>query len=205
MERGLERARKSQPTLEEFGVHNREPEKSTHPSKDLVQRVTGVLLAASRQLPLDLLGAAEFEAFVDCFGGTVDKSKTEYVKLLPGVWANFLSVHKATVAELDRDRRREPNYAFEWWWSVENGSVVDLRKRRLSLASLFLDPARAFLLIQASFASAERLFGDGGYQEGTCRQGTGSSVTEMLLMVRSYVVAHLNRPSRQAGFISNRA
>ncbi len=30
-------------------------------------------------------------------------------------------------------------------------------------------------------------------------------MTEMLLMVRSYVVAHLNSPSRQTGFISNRA
>ncbi len=30
-------------------------------------------------------------------------------------------------------------------------------------------------------------------------------MTEMLLMVRSYAVAHLNSPSRQAGFISNRA
>ncbi len=57
----------------------------------------------------------------------------------------------------------------------------------------------------ARSASAERLFGDAGYQEGTRRQGTGSPVTEMLLMVRSYVVAHLNSPLRQAGFISNRA
>ncbi len=119
--------------------------------------------------------------------------------------ANFMSVHKNMVAELKRDGRREPNYALDWWRSVENSSVVDLRKRRLSLAPLFLDAARAFLSIQASSASAERLFGDAGYQEGTRRQGTGSPVTEMLLMVRSYVVAHLNSPSRQTGFISNRA
>ncbi len=33
----------------------------------------------------------------------------------------------------------------------------------------------------------------------------GSLVTEMLLVVRSYVVAHPNCHSRQAGFISNRA
>ncbi len=67
------------------------------------------------------------------------------------------------------------------------------------------DAARAFLLVQASSTSAERLFQDAGYQEGTCRQGTGSPVTEMLLMVRSYVVADLNSPSRRTGFMTNRA
>ncbi len=58
---------------------------------------------------------------------------------------------------------------------------------------------------QASSASAERLFGDARYQEGTRRQVTGSPVTEVLLVVRSYVVAHLKSPSRQTGFVSNRA
>ncbi len=42
----------------------------------------------------------------------------------------------------------------------------------------------------------------GGY---VGRKERDSPVTEMLLMVRSYVVAHLNSPSRQTGFISNRA
>ncbi len=78
-----------------------------------------------------------------------------------------MSVHRNMVAELKRDGRREPNYALDWWRSVENNSVVDLRKRQLSLAPLFLDAARAFLSIRASSASAERLFGDAGYQEGT--------------------------------------
>ncbi len=49
---------------------------------------------------LHLLGAAEFEAFVDCCGGTVDKSKTEYVKLLPGVYsivARFMAAETGSV------------------------------------------------------------------------------------------------------------
>ncbi len=89
--------------------------------------------------------------------------------------ANFMSVLKNMVAELKRDGRREPNYALDWWRSVENSSVVDLRERRLSLAPLFLDAARAFLSIQASSASAERLFGDAGYQEGTRSARNGLS------------------------------
>ncbi len=51
--------------------------------------------------------------------------------------ANFMSVHEQMVADLKRDGRREPNYALDWWRSVENSSVVDLCKRRLSLAPLF--------------------------------------------------------------------
>ncbi len=65
--------------------------------------------------------------------------------------------------------------------------------------------ARAFLSIQAASASAERLFGDAGYQEGTRRQATGSSVTEMLLMVRSYVVTQIKSALKQARFIRSRA
>ncbi len=57
------------------------------------------------------------------------------------------------------DLEREENYALDWWRSVENSSVVDLCKKRLSLAPLFIDAARAFLLTQASSASAERLLG----------------------------------------------
>ncbi len=67
------------------------------------------------------------------------------------------------------------------------------------------DAARAFRSIKASSASAEGLFEDAGYQEGTRRQGTGSPVTDMLLMECSYVFAHLNSPSRQTSFIRNRA
>ncbi len=45
-----------------------------------------MLLMVSRQLPLEIFGSAEFEAFVDCAGGTIDKSKTEYLKLFPHVY-----------------------------------------------------------------------------------------------------------------------
>ncbi len=51
--------------------------------------------------------------------------------------ANFMSVHKNMVAELKRDGRREPNYALDWWRSVENSSVVDLRKKTAVARSVF--------------------------------------------------------------------
>lgn len=51
-------------------------------SKYLRRRVTGALFAASRQMTLDILGCAGLEEFVDSAGGTMVKSKMEYVKLL---------------------------------------------------------------------------------------------------------------------------
>ncbi len=65
--------------------------------------------------------------------------------------------------------------------------------------------ARPFLSIQASSASTERQFGDAGYQKGTRRQATGSSVAEMLLMVRSCVFTQIKSPPKQDRFISSRA
>lgn len=65
-----------------------------------MRRVAGVFLAASLQIPLELLGAAEMEAFIDCCGCSVDKSKTEYLKLLPKVYnavSKMAAVETSTV------------------------------------------------------------------------------------------------------------
>ncbi len=100
MERAMARGRRNQPTLGAFAVQSRALGKSTSPSKALVRRVAGILLVASRQLPLDLLSAPEFEEFVDCCGGTIDKSKTEYIKLLSNVYsivARFSALETGTV------------------------------------------------------------------------------------------------------------
>ncbi len=86
MERAIARAHGNQPTLGAFSVQSRALGKSASPSEDLVRRVAGILLVGFRQLPLGLLSAPEFESFVDCCSGTLDKSKTEYVKLLSSVY-----------------------------------------------------------------------------------------------------------------------
>lgn len=50
-------------------------------SQDLRRRVSGVLLAASKQIPLDLFSSPEFEAFISCTGGTSEKSKYGSIKI----------------------------------------------------------------------------------------------------------------------------
>ncbi len=73
MERALERASRNQPTLPElFGVQNREPGRSTYPSRDVVRRVAGVVLAAQAVKELA-------EAIVTELEGWNDSSTFEYV------------------------------------------------------------------------------------------------------------------------------
>ncbi len=57
------------------GVHRTKVAHWASPSKDLVQRVAGILLVGSRQLPLDVLSAPKFEAFVDFCCGTLNKKQ----------------------------------------------------------------------------------------------------------------------------------
>ncbi len=95
----MARAHRNQPTLGAFAVQSHALGKSTSPSEDLVRRVAGIILVVSRQLQLDLLDAPEFEAFVDCFGGILDKSKTDYIKLLSSVYpivARFSALETGT-------------------------------------------------------------------------------------------------------------
>lgn len=55
---------------------------SLPPSKVVVHRVFGLIFAAERQLQLEVVVSGEMEAFVDCCGGSLDKSKTEYIIFL---------------------------------------------------------------------------------------------------------------------------
>lgn len=48
-----------------------------------MKRITGVLFAASKQVPLELFSSAEFEDFLSTTGGVSDESKTEYLRFLP--------------------------------------------------------------------------------------------------------------------------
>ncbi len=78
-------------------------------------------------------------------------------------------------------------------------------KRKFYLALLFLNVARAYLSVQPSSASAEPLFGDVDYQEGFRRQRGESPVTEMLLLIRSFVHSRIDKAPKQQGFLSSRA
>ena len=73
------------------------------------------------------------------------------------------------------------------------------------MAPMFIDLARAFLSIQASSAAAERLFGDAGYNEGFRRQNNGDTVTEMLLVIRSFLMSHIENARSQTSFLSARS
>lgn len=54
--------------------------------KDITRRVTGVLLAESRKMLLEVFECLDLEEFIHCSFGTVDKSKKEQVNLLSAVY-----------------------------------------------------------------------------------------------------------------------
>ena len=56
------------------------------PPSVLIRRVSAVIPVATRQLPLEVLASAELEACIDCTGGATDKSKYEFLQLLPEVY-----------------------------------------------------------------------------------------------------------------------
>ena len=118
---------------------------------------------------------------------------------------DFMTVHRCMLEHLDVNGRQNPNAALEWCKAVENLSVIELRRKKLYLAPIFIDAARAYLSVQASSAAAEGLFSDAGHLEGTRRTQCDTSVTEMLLFIRSYVKMHLSRAPAQKGFLSGKA
>ncbi len=59
--------------------------------------------------------------------------------------------------------------------------------------------------VQSSLVSAERLFGGAGYQEGFRRHHGKSSVTEMLLMIRSFGHLRIDSVPKKQGFLNSRA
>jgi len=102
--------------------------------------------------------------------------------------------------ELEDSGRKKSETALSWWWSIENSKVRDLQDRRLLSTCEFVDAARAFLSVQASSASTERLFGDAGHFEGDRRQHCDPALTEMLLTIRSFVSSRIERGSSCEGY-----
>lgn len=66
-----------------------------------------------------------------------------------------------------------------------------------------LDFSIACFSIQASYASAERIFGDPGAQEGNKEKHTDVSISETTLCIRSYVKQCINNAPGKLGFYSS--
>ena len=68
------------------------------PKSNLKRRVSGVLLVASKQLSFELLGSPELEAYVSSAGASTEKSKKEYLKVLPDVYQSLSRYLSSTTA-----------------------------------------------------------------------------------------------------------
>lgn len=54
--------------------------------ENVTHRIAFILITWENQLSMDFLGISELEEFVSAAGGSFDKSKKEYIKLLPAVY-----------------------------------------------------------------------------------------------------------------------
>lgn len=81
----LNKAIVSQQNMLEWAKPNTRTEVLSVQNLNLIRRVTDVLLAASEQIPFQLFGSLELQAFVSTASGMVEKSKNEYLKQLSAV------------------------------------------------------------------------------------------------------------------------
>lgn len=123
----------------------------------------------------------------------------------PIIFFIFGSVHLHICNELESIRREAPTAPLECWNHIEKRNVTSLRKRRLYMALLLINPPRAFLYIQASSASCERRFGDEGHGEGDRRQHVLDSMSEMHLMIRRFTLSYIDNAESQVFFLRSRA
>ncbi len=64
-------------------------------SKSLIQAVSGILLLSTRQLSYELMSVPDYEAFINCCGGTNSKSKATNLNYLH---SNYNAIAKMTSA-----------------------------------------------------------------------------------------------------------
>lgn len=96
----------------------------------------------------------------------------------------FSRVH-AQLLESAGDIRGDVDKALEWWSNAESNP------RAHKAAIFFTESARAFLAMQASSASAERLLSAAGRVEDAMRHNQSAAVLEMTLVIRAFVKREL--------------
>ena len=106
--------------------------------------------------------------------------------------------------ELQKAGSTEPDAALQWWHEVEISSALSLRKRKLYMAPILIDLARAFLTIQPPPAPFQRLLGDAGHNKGDRCHPVEDGMTEMLLTIKSFVLSYIEDTVNQTSFLSAR-
>jgi len=118
LNRAISQKRASQSSMRQFIRTETAKPTPKSVSKDLVRSVCGILLAASRQVSFDVLGSPELEAFVSSAGGTIAKSKTVYVRLLPEVYSIV-----ADIAAKETGDVKVGSFTYDGW-SAQFGTPI---------------------------------------------------------------------------------
>ena len=100
--------------------------------------------------------------------------------------ALIVMMHGALQRSLQAAGRCEPNAALQWWRNAE------LNPAQHASCLMLIKAARAFLAMQASSASAERLFSSAGNNESGNRHNQPTETMEMQLVIRKFVLSALS-------------
>lgn len=82
----MSHARRMQDSIQECVTYKKQAPEYSRALTDSTRSVAGKLLASWKQLPLELFGSPKFEAYISIAGGTNEKSKKKYVKILPDLY-----------------------------------------------------------------------------------------------------------------------
>jgi len=151
---------------------------------------------------LEFVPAAERAAYYKVLYAGVEKElPTLLRKYKEG--RNYVSwiegMHNAVLRSHAHDGRGGPERPLLWWRELSKKGLDEIvDEPDLVEAARLTDVARCFLSVQASSASAERMFSDAGHGNTHQRQSMPMYTLEMLLVIRAFVKRRVEAAAQQA-------
>jgi len=121
LRRSIASTHNSQSLMRTFATQGPRARATKTGSKNIVRIVCGILFAASRQVSFEALGSPELEAFVHSAGGTVSKSKSQYIKMLPDVYKII-----AEIASEETGSVNVGSFTYDGWSAAQGASIAGM-------------------------------------------------------------------------------
>lgn len=87
---------------------------------NVTRRVAGALLVASKQPPLHIFGNPELEAFVSTTDGVMEKSKTQYIRMLLALYETISQMTSEETGNIGVAR-----FTYDSWSAAMSHAISD--------------------------------------------------------------------------------
>lgn len=121
LNRAISNSKSSQSSMLNFDRNGNTKTRRAVASPELDRTVYGILLPASRQLSLGILGSHELEAFFHVAGGTTPKSETQYINLRPDVCATVAKIFAENTSAL-----KVGSFTYDGWSAKLGASIAGM-------------------------------------------------------------------------------